>query len=91
MVEAIADHSEQGNDMKDTNQALADFGKAVTVLHTFIHKSVPLTNVQREFIKTELHPLEAGLKYIAQTDPVRVKCKESTICSRKPSQGALSR
>jgi hypothetical protein len=62
MVEAIADHSEQGNDMKDTNQALADFGKAVTVLHTFIHKSVPLTKVQREFIKTELYTLEVALR-----------------------------
>jgi hypothetical protein len=45
-----------------TAQAVADFGKAVTVLHTLIHKSVPLTNVQREFIKTELHTLEVAMK-----------------------------
>jgi hypothetical protein len=62
MVEAIAAHSKQGNDMNDTAQAIADFGKAVTVLHTLIHKSVPLTNVQREFIKTELHTLEVALR-----------------------------
>jgi hypothetical protein len=62
MVEAIAAHCEQGNDMKDTNQAIADFGKAVTVLHTLIHKSVPLTNVQRALIKTGLHALEGALR-----------------------------
>ena len=48
--------------MKDTDQAVVDFGKAATVLHTLIHKSVPLTNVQREFIETELHTLEVALK-----------------------------
>jgi len=48
--------------MKNADQAIADFGKAATVLHTLIHTSVPLTNVQREFIKTKLHTLETALK-----------------------------
>ena len=48
--------------LKDRDQAIADFGKAATLLHTLIHKSVPLTKVQVEFIKTELHTLEAALK-----------------------------
>ena len=47
---------------KKPDQAVADFGKAATVLHTLIHKSVPLTNVQREFIKTQWHTLEVALK-----------------------------
>jgi len=48
--------------MKNADQAIADFGKAATVIHTLIHTSVPLTNVQREFIKTKLHTLETALK-----------------------------
>jgi hypothetical protein len=45
-----------------TDQTVADFGKAATLLHKLLHQSVPLTNVQREFIKTELQTLEVALR-----------------------------
>ena len=45
-----------------TDRAIADFGKAATVIHTLIHESVPLTNIQLEFLTTELHTLEIALK-----------------------------
>jgi hypothetical protein len=48
--------------LKDTYQAIADFGKAATLLHTLIHKSARLTKVQVEFIKTEMHTLETALR-----------------------------
>ena len=53
-----------------TDQAVADFGKAATVLHKLLHQSLPLTNVQREFIKTELQTLEVALRsYNAKNPP----------------------
>ena len=77
---------------KHADQVIADFGKAATVLHTLIHTSVPLTNVQREFIKIQVQTLAVALKItLPIRDPVRVDCKEDTICSQKPSQGALYR
>ena len=45
-----------------TDRAIADFGKAATVLHKLIHESAPLTNVQLEFLTTELQTLEIALK-----------------------------
>ena len=45
-----------------TDRAIADFGKAATVLHKLIHESAPLTKVQLEFLTTELQTLEIALK-----------------------------
>ncbi len=45
-----------------TDRAIADFGKAATVIHTLIHESVPLTAIQLEFLTTELQTLEIALK-----------------------------
>jgi len=45
-----------------TDRAVADFGKAATILHRLIHESVPLTNIQLEFVTTKLHTLEIALK-----------------------------
>jgi len=45
-----------------TDRAIADFGKAATVVHKLIHDSVPLTNVQLQFLTTELQTLEIALK-----------------------------
>jgi hypothetical protein len=45
-----------------TDRVVADFGKAATALHKLLHESVPLTHVQRDFIKTELFTLETALK-----------------------------
>jgi len=45
-----------------TDQTVADFGIAATALHTLLHKSVVLTNVQLQFITTELYTLEVALK-----------------------------
>ena len=77
---------------KHADQIITDFGKAATVLHRLIHTSVALTNVQREFLKIQVHALAVALKITFPIrDPVRVDCKEDTICSQKPSQGSLSR
>ena len=54
------------------DQAVAHFGKAATVLHKLLHQSVPLTNVQREFIKTELHTLEVALRSYNSKNPPEV-------------------
>ena len=45
-----------------TDRAIAEFGKAATVLHKLIHESVPLTNIQLQFLTTELQTLEIALK-----------------------------
>ena len=45
-----------------TDRALADFGKAATVIHKLIHESAPLTAIQLEFLTTELQTLEIALK-----------------------------
>ena len=45
-----------------TDRAIADFGKAATVLHTLIHESVPFTPIQLQFLTTELQTLELALK-----------------------------
>ena len=45
-----------------TDRAIADFGKAATVLHKLIHESAPLTNIQLQFLTTELQTLEIALK-----------------------------
>jgi hypothetical protein len=44
------------------DRAIADFGKAATVLHRLIHESAPLTNIQLQFLTTELQTLEIALK-----------------------------
>ena len=50
-------------------QAVANFGKAATVLHRLLHQSVPLTDVQREFIKTELQTLQVALSSYNSKNP----------------------
>lgn len=52
-----------------TDQVVSDFGKAATVLHKLLHQSAPLTNVQREFIKTELQTLEVALRSYNSKNP----------------------
>jgi hypothetical protein len=45
-----------------TDQAVADFGKAATAIHTLLHESVGFTNLQLQLITTELYSLEVALK-----------------------------
>jgi hypothetical protein len=51
------------------DQAVAHFGKAATILHKLLHRSVPLTDVQREFIKTELQTLQVALRSYNSKNP----------------------
>ncbi len=51
------------------DRVVADFGKAATVLHKLLHESIPLTHVQRDFIKTELYTLETALKSYNSKNP----------------------
>jgi hypothetical protein len=51
------------------DRVVADFGKAATVLHKLLHESIPLTHVQRDFIKTELFTLETALKSYNSKNP----------------------
>ena len=51
------------------DRVVADFGKAATVVHKILHESVPLTHVQRDFIKTELYTLETTLKSYNAKNP----------------------
>jgi chemotaxis protein CheY-P-specific phosphatase CheC len=48
--------------MKDTHEAIADFGKVATALHTLIHKSVDLTEIQVIFIARQLDSLGIVLR-----------------------------
>ncbi len=51
------------------DRVVADFGKAATALHKLLHESIPLTHVQRDFIKTELYTLETALKSYDSKNP----------------------
>jgi hypothetical protein len=52
----------QGVIMKDAHEAVADFGKAATTVHTLIHKSVVLTDVEVTFIARQLDSLGIVLR-----------------------------
>jgi hypothetical protein len=50
-------------------RVVADFGKAATALHKVLHQSIPLTHVQRDFIKTELLTLQTALNSYNSKNP----------------------